>query len=74
MSSDLKLSNKDIIDLNLMCQMMTFTINSCYSTSSNCVPSLYTRFQENEIERIKDFVPKLMKKVIEDENSNDCIL
>lgn len=66
MSSDLKLSNKDIIDLNLMCQMMTFSINSCYSTSYSCVPSLYTRFQENEIERIKKFTNELMNKVIEE--------
>lgn len=73
MSSDLKLSNKDIIDLNLMCQMMTFTISHAFSTGMNCVPSLYTKFQPREIEEIKNFTYKLMKKVIEEEDCSDNI-
>ena len=70
MSTILKLSNKEIIDLNLMCKMMSFTIGSCYSTSNNCVPSLYTSFNSNDINNIKDFNNKLMNKIIEEESDN----
>jgi hypothetical protein len=70
MSTILKLSNKEIIDLNLMCKMMSFTIGSCYSTSNCCVPSLYTSFNSNDISNIKDFNNKLMNKIIEEESDN----
>lgn len=70
MSTTLKLSNKEIIDLNLMCKMMSFTIRSCYSTSNCCVQSLYTSFNSNDINNIKDFNNKLMNKIIEEESDN----
>lgn len=74
MSTSLKLSNSDILDLDLMCKMMTFTISNSFSTASICTQSLYAEYKPYEIERIKNFTYKLMKKVMEDENSDNSVM